>query len=179
VSLVEQELLTLSVHLSSPQVFSRVRVTRSLVLYICFVDLCLSFCTFSFGYCVVRSPWIYGFWLPLWYLQTLLTAWLTVPFHTFHNYGWFGPINHWLTLPLYQARKVNGHDMCDRYNIMHMFQWFSECIWELFWRFTLFSFICGILLVNSTPFLDKEFSIHINARENRSYKYVRSVHLPL
>jgi len=29
-------------------VFSGVRVTRSLVLYVCFVDLCLSCCTFSF-----------------------------------------------------------------------------------------------------------------------------------
>jgi hypothetical protein len=29
--------------------FSGVRVTRSLVLYVCFVDRCLSFCTFSFG----------------------------------------------------------------------------------------------------------------------------------
>jgi hypothetical protein len=33
---------------SSPPVFSGVRVTRSLVLYVCFVDLCLSFCTFLF-----------------------------------------------------------------------------------------------------------------------------------
>ena len=33
---------------------------------------CLSFCTFSFGHCVVCSL-IYGFWLSLWYLQTLLT----------------------------------------------------------------------------------------------------------
>jgi hypothetical protein len=40
-------------HLNSPQVFSRIRVTRSLVLYVCFVDRCLSFCTFSFGHCVV------------------------------------------------------------------------------------------------------------------------------
>jgi hypothetical protein len=46
VSLVEQELLTLREHLSSPPVFSGVRVTRSLVLYVCFVDRCLSFCTF-------------------------------------------------------------------------------------------------------------------------------------
>ena len=30
------------------------------------------FCTFSFGHCVVCSSSIYGFWLPLWYLQTLL-----------------------------------------------------------------------------------------------------------
>ena len=51
---------------------SGVRVTRSLVLYVCFVDRCLSFCTFSFGHYVVCSSSIYGFWLPLWYLQTLL-----------------------------------------------------------------------------------------------------------
>ena len=47
VSLEEQELLTLPKNLSSPPVFSGVRVTRSLVLYVCFVDRCLSFCTFS------------------------------------------------------------------------------------------------------------------------------------
>jgi hypothetical protein len=50
------------------QVFSGVHVTRSLVLYVCFVDRCLSFCSFSFGRCVVCSSSIYGFWLPLWYL---------------------------------------------------------------------------------------------------------------
>ena len=72
VSIVEQELLTLPEHLSSPPVFSRVRVTRSLVLYVCFVDRCLSFCTFFFDHCVVCSSSIYGFWLPLWYLQTPL-----------------------------------------------------------------------------------------------------------
>ena len=42
-------------------VFSKVRVTRSLVLYVCFADRCLSFCTFSFGHCVVCSSSIYGF----------------------------------------------------------------------------------------------------------------------
>ena len=72
VSLVEQELLTLPEHQSSPPVFSGVRVSRSLVLYVCFVDRCLSFCTFSFGHCVVCSSSIYGFWLPLWYLQSPL-----------------------------------------------------------------------------------------------------------
>jgi hypothetical protein len=71
VPLVEQEQLTLPEHLSSPPVFRGVRVIRSLALYICFVDRCLSFCTFSFGYCVVCSS-IYGSWLPLWYFQTLL-----------------------------------------------------------------------------------------------------------
>jgi hypothetical protein len=74
VPLVEQELPTLPEHLSSPQVFSGVRVTRSLVLYVRFVDRCLSLCTFSFCHCVVCSSSIYGFWLPLWYLQTLLAS---------------------------------------------------------------------------------------------------------
>ena len=63
VPLVEQELLTLPEHLSSPPVFTGVRVTRSLVLYVCFVDRCLSFCTFSFGHCVVCSSSIYGLFL--------------------------------------------------------------------------------------------------------------------
>ena len=78
VSLVEPELLPLPEHPSSPPVFSGVRVTRSLVWYVCFVDRCLSYCTFSFGHCVVYSSSIYEFWLPLWYLQTLLSwFWLT------------------------------------------------------------------------------------------------------
>jgi hypothetical protein len=51
VPLVEQELPPLPEHLISPTVFTGVRVTRSLVLYVCFVDRCLSFCTFSFRHC--------------------------------------------------------------------------------------------------------------------------------
>ena len=68
-SLVEQELPTLPEHLSSPPVFSGVRVGRSLVLCVCFVDRCLSFCPVSFGHCAVCPSSIYGFWLPLWYLR--------------------------------------------------------------------------------------------------------------
>ena len=30
----------------------------------CFVDRCLSFCTYSFGHCVICSSSIYRFWLP-------------------------------------------------------------------------------------------------------------------
>jgi hypothetical protein len=78
VSLVEQELPTLPEHLNSPLVFNGVRVTSFLVLYVCFIDLCLSFCLFSFGHCVVSSYSIYGFWLPLWYLQTLHTLTQTI-----------------------------------------------------------------------------------------------------
>jgi hypothetical protein len=41
---VEQELLTLPEHLSSPPVFSGARVIRSLVLCVCFVDRCYNAC---------------------------------------------------------------------------------------------------------------------------------------
>ena len=51
--LVEQELLTLPEHISSPPICIGVRSIRSLVLYVCFVDRCLSYCTFSFGHFVV------------------------------------------------------------------------------------------------------------------------------
>ena len=46
VSLVEQELRTLPEHLSSPPVFSGVRVTRSLVLYVCLLIVVCSFVLF-------------------------------------------------------------------------------------------------------------------------------------
>jgi hypothetical protein len=66
--LVRQELLTFPEHLSSPLCFSGICVTWSLVLCVCFVDRCLSFCTFSFGHCVVCPTLIYELWLPLWCL---------------------------------------------------------------------------------------------------------------
>ena len=62
VPLVEQELLTISEHLSSPPVFSWVRVTRFLVLYVCFVDRCLCFfcwplcCLFFFDIRILIAP---------------------------------------------------------------------------------------------------------------------------
>jgi hypothetical protein len=59
--ILEMRIDTLPEHLrSSPPVFSGVRVTRSLVLCVCFIDHCLSFCTFSFDHCVVCSSLIYG-----------------------------------------------------------------------------------------------------------------------
>ena len=59
--LAEQELLTLSELLSSPPVFSGVRVTRSIVLCVCFVDRCLSFffwplCCLSFDIQILITP---------------------------------------------------------------------------------------------------------------------------
>ena len=47
--------------------FSAVRVARSLVFCVMFLDRCLSFCPVSFGHCIVCSL-IYSFWLLLWYL---------------------------------------------------------------------------------------------------------------
>ena len=54
---MEQELLTFP---GQPPVISGVSATRSLVLCRCFVDRCLSFCTFSSGHCSVCSSLIYG-----------------------------------------------------------------------------------------------------------------------
>jgi hypothetical protein len=61
VPLVEQELLTLPEHLSSSLVFSGVRVTRSLVLYVCFVFLLHFFfwplcCLFFFDIRILITP---------------------------------------------------------------------------------------------------------------------------
>jgi hypothetical protein len=52
---VEQELLTLPEYLSSPPVFSGVRVTPSFVLYVCFVDHCLSFCPLAAVFSVLTE----------------------------------------------------------------------------------------------------------------------------
>ena len=85
---MEQELPTFPKHLTSPPVFSGVRVTRPLVLCVCFVDRCLSIvsvflwplcCLSFFELRIPITPLVfsnsssnYGFRLPLWYLQTLL-----------------------------------------------------------------------------------------------------------
>ena len=68
VTLVEQELLILPEHLSLPPVLV------GFVLLDLYVYVCLSFSTFSFRHCVVRPFLNSGFWLSLWYLQTLLTT---------------------------------------------------------------------------------------------------------
>ena len=58
-AILYKELLTLPEHLSSPPVFSGVRVTRSIVLCVWFVDLCLSFCPFSVNHCTVYPSYAY------------------------------------------------------------------------------------------------------------------------
>jgi hypothetical protein len=97
VPLVEQELLTLPENLSSPPDFCRVRVTRTLVLCVCFVDHCLLFCTFSFAHCVVCSFSIYGFWLPIFfrYMDSdypyFVDIWILIT-RIFSIYGFWLPV---------------------------------------------------------------------------------------
>ena len=59
VPLVEQDLITLPEHLSSPPFFSGVRVTQSLVLCVCFVDRCFPFwplCCLFFDLRILITP---------------------------------------------------------------------------------------------------------------------------
>jgi hypothetical protein len=72
VPLVEQELPTLPDHLSSPPTFGGVRVTRSLVLYVCFVDHCLSFCIYFFIWPLCCLFFDIRILITLWYRKTLL-----------------------------------------------------------------------------------------------------------
>jgi len=70
---------------------SGVCVTRSLALWVCFMDRCLSLCRFCFGHCIVCPSSIYEFWLPLWYLQTLLIR-LVLYQHTTEVLLYFKPV---------------------------------------------------------------------------------------
>ena len=104
--------------------FSEVRVTLSSVLCVNFVDHCLSFCPFSFGHCVVCSSSIYGFWLPLGYLQTLpvnnsghipydLPILLTINYHKqrcfFHYCTFYQPAVIQDCLSLWQSQLLDIH----------------------------------------------------------------------
>jgi hypothetical protein len=83
------------------------------LLYVCYVDRCLSFCTFffwplcclfffdirilitalvSFGHCVVYSSLIYRFWLPLWYLLTIVSSALLRYTDSDYPFGIFWPL---------------------------------------------------------------------------------------
>ena len=73
VPLLKYELLILPVHRSSPPVLVGFVLLDLLFSVWRFVDRCLSF--FLYGHCVVCPSSIYGFWLPLSYLQTLLHIW--------------------------------------------------------------------------------------------------------
>ena len=66
---------------STLSAFSGVRVTRSLVLCVCFVDRCLFFVLLLLAIIVLSLlRFTDGFSLPLWYLQTLLNNMLVVSY---------------------------------------------------------------------------------------------------
>ena len=132
---VEQELLTLPEHLCSLPVYSGIRVTQYLVLCVCFVDRCLSFCTFSLCHCGVCSL-IYWFWLLLWYHQTLLcfVSFLFVCFVLFDFLcGFFGRMLFFYLFKLYFP--FTSYHLC--------FDLILLCF-VLFWffRFLCFSVFC-------------------------------------
>jgi hypothetical protein len=60
-TLVEQELLILLDPLSSPLIFSGVRVTQSLVFCVMLVDCCLSFCLFSNWNFIFYKDWLQNY----------------------------------------------------------------------------------------------------------------------
>jgi hypothetical protein len=148
VPLVEQELLTLPEHLSSPLVFSWVCVTRSLALCLCFVDRCLSFCTFSFGHCVLLRytdcdyPFgIFNFFLQNIYLLIyfILSASLQ---HTYlHMYFMLSANVHHIYWHMYSMFSANVHHI-----YWHMYSMFSANVHDIYWHmYSMFSanrFIC-------------------------------------
>jgi len=67
---MEQELPNLPEHLRSPRMLVGFALLDLQFSIYCFVDRCLSLCPVSFDHCFVY-PSIYGFLLPLWYLQTI------------------------------------------------------------------------------------------------------------
>ena len=77
--LVEQEVPSLPVHLTSPHVVSGVRVVQSFVYCVVFYRSLFYFCTVSFGHCIVCPSSIYGFWLPSGIFQNIL---MLYPVHT-------------------------------------------------------------------------------------------------
>jgi hypothetical protein len=97
-------------------VFNVARFTRYFVLCLCFIHRGLSFWHLSFDHCVV-CPSIYGFWLPLWYLQTLLTVYYMEDedmIYTFicihvHQINEVTSQSNWMTFPYYVSSQWNGH----------------------------------------------------------------------
>jgi len=106
-------------HLSSPPVFSGVRVARSLCFCAMFCRS-LSICPFSFGHCIV-CPSIYGFWLPLWYLQSFLKT-------SVHGRKYYFLSNTYLSIHLSTIIKLFGRNQRhDNKNRVHrkMYVWYK------------------------------------------------------
>ena len=78
---------------------------------------CWSVCTFFLRDCVVCSSSIYGFWLPLWYLQTLLLTITTWPLHSTIVLSRSN-----ISLDYTGKMKVRQHSCVHEYNKQTLFQ---------------------------------------------------------
>ena len=129
-SLVEQELPTLSEHLRCSSVFSWVRFTRSLVLCVCFVDRC-----FSFG--------IFFFWslccLFFFDLRILIT-----PLVSSNSSGYRTSLNKWRNLTTYSFMDPNHFCLSDWHNLL-LFT-FVHCTNAPLSHYS--TFVCPVLLVS-------------------------------
>ena len=93
--------------MSSPPVFSGVRVTRSLVLYVCFVDRCLSFCTFFIWPLCCLFFFDIRFWLPPFGIFKLfLKTHLPMPVLHLHNIKRV-VVDKWAIIQLYRAKNTH------------------------------------------------------------------------
>jgi hypothetical protein len=93
------------------------------------VFICLFFCPFSLGHCVVWPSSMYGFWLPLWYLQTHFGYCVVFP----SIFGFWFPL-WYLQTPLILSgllRKPNYSCKYPHYYIFRFKQKKYVAIWKL------------------------------------------------
>jgi hypothetical protein len=113
--LMEQELLTLLEHLCSPPVFSGVRVTRSLVLCVCFVIVVCNFVLFLLAIVLsvllglTDSEYPFGIFWPLCCLFFFDLRILITPLVSFGHCVVCSSSTYWFWLPLWHLQTLlNG-----------------------------------------------------------------------
>ena len=112
----------------------------------CFVGRCLPFCPFSFGHYVV-CPSIYGFWLPLWYLQTLL-RYAMITEATFMGKRYF-PLQIITLIPYNMYGAIHNFKyLIDLVPCVYLRDkpWKPECVlsFNMGWRILVFSYFINI-----------------------------------
>ena len=127
-----------------------------------FVDLCLSFYHYSFGSCIVCPSSITGFWLPLWYLQTLLVAAiLNIP-----------PLSQYLSSIIYISLSML-RPYKDEYNTVLNVIWYKDFKWYFRW-IVLFYFIMIFKRYHPRtliPFKDINNSLDLNPKRQSLYRW--------
>ena len=102
--------------LNVSSIFWSVFNINTLIVYIELFVLC----TFSFDHCIVCSSSIYGFWLHLWYLQTLLKSQLSFCFWNSQLIGklwWY----HRSNLKYLPAHFIRVYIVRSRLSFLHQF----------------------------------------------------------